>query len=86
MRTIIVSIICASLVVAFADGAAAGSHARHPHHVGALAYNPFAPYATPRQLRNERAYERGGYWEHDSSALVPLSRAWYEQKLRESPY
>jgi hypothetical protein len=85
MRTIIVSTIYVSFVVAFASPATAGPHARHTHRM-ALAYNPFATYATPRQLHNERAYERGGYWEHDSSALIPLSRAWYEQKLRESPY
>ena len=81
MRTII-----ACLVIAFADTATAGSHIKHRHQLDALAYNPFAAYATPRQLHNERAYERGGYWEHDSSALIPLSRAWYEKKLRESPY
>ncbi|HJZ34278.1 MAG TPA: hypothetical protein VKF35_24395 [Hyphomicrobiaceae bacterium] len=36
-----------------------------------------------RQLRNERAYERGEYYEHDSNALPFGSRAWWEQKERE---
>jgi hypothetical protein len=39
--------------------------------------------ATERQLRNERAYERGEYYEHDSNALPLGSRAWREQKRRE---
>src|SRR5262245_14035064 len=39
--------------------------------------------ATERQLRNQRAYERGEYYEHDSNALPFGSRAWWEQKLRE---
>jgi hypothetical protein len=86
MRTIIASILSASLVIAFADTATGRPQGRYRHQRDALEYNPFAAYATPRQLQNERAYERGGYWEHDSSALIPLSRAWYDQKLRESPY
>jgi len=63
MRTILASILSASLAVAFADTATAASHARHRHHRDDLA-NKY-PYATPRQLRNERAYQRGEYWEHD---------------------
>lgn len=39
--------------------------------------------ATERQLRNQRAYERGEYYEHDSNALPFGSRAWWEQKMRE---
>ena len=39
---------------------------------------------TERQLRNQRAYERGEYYEHDANALPFGSRAWWEQKQRES--
>jgi hypothetical protein len=36
-----------------------------------------------RQLRNQRAYERGEYYEHDSNALPFGGRAWWEQKMCE---
>ena len=41
------------------------------------------PYATPRQLKNLRAYERGEYYETYSDALPVGSRPWFEQKERE---
>ena len=81
MRTIIASVLSTGLVAAFAATANAGSHARHRHHRDGLEYR--YPYATPRQLSNERAYRRGEYWEHDSDALIPGTRAWFEQKERE---
>jgi hypothetical protein len=81
MRTIVVSIVAASLAIAFADAATAGSRATHRHQPDDLEYR--YPYATPRQLHNERAYQRGEYWEHDSNALLFGSRAWWEQKERE---
>lgn len=46
-------------------------------------YNPPTTTATERQLRNQQAYERGEYYEHDSNALPFGSRAWWEQKQRE---
>jgi hypothetical protein len=81
MRTIIASIMSAGLVLAFAETAIAASHVKQRHQGDALESR--YPYATPRQLRNERAYRRGDYWEHDSSALIPGTRAWFEQKERE---
>lgn len=81
MRTLIASILSAGLVAAFAAMANAGSHARHRHYQDALESR--YPYATPRQLRSERAYRWGEYWEHDSDALIPGTRAWFEQKERE---
>ena len=81
MRTVIVRILAASLVFAFADAATAGSRAWHRQQRDDLEYR--YPYATPRQLQNERAYQRGEYWEHDSNALLFGSRAWWEQKERE---
>jgi hypothetical protein len=82
MKTIIVSIVASSLAIAFADAATAGSRATHRNQRDALEYR--YPYATPRQLQNERAYQRGEYWEHDSNALILGTRAWWEQKERES--
>ena len=81
MRTVIVSIVAASLAFAFADAATAGWRATHRPQQDDLEYR--YPYATPRQLQNERAYQRGEYWEHDSNALIPGTRAWWEQKERE---
>jgi hypothetical protein len=80
---VIVAIIMSTifLVPPFVDTAAARSQARHWHQRDALEYK--YPYATPRQLHNERAYQRGEYWEHDSDALIPGTRAWFEQKERE---
>jgi hypothetical protein len=79
MRTVIVSIVAASLAIGCADTAIAGSRAAHQQDDLEYRY----PYATPRQLHNERAYQRGEYWEHDSNALLFGSRAWWEQKERE---
>jgi hypothetical protein len=81
MRTVIVSIVAASLAIAFADAATAGSRATHRDQRDDLELR--FPYATPRQLHNERAYQQGEYWERDSNALIPGTRAWFEQKLRE---
>ena len=46
-------------------------------------YSQRYPSATPRQLHNLRAYERGEYYETLSDALPVGSRAWFEQKERE---
>jgi hypothetical protein len=81
MRTIIASIMSASLLMVFADTATSGSRAKHRQQPDVLEHK--YPYATPRQLNNERAYQRGEYWEHDSNALIPGTRAWFEQKERE---
>lgn len=42
------------------------------------------PFATQRQLRNARAYDRGDYFEQDSNAHPVGSRGWWELKERES--
>ena len=68
MRTVIVGIIAASLAIAVADASFAGSPATLRHERDALEHR--YPYATSRQLQNERAYQRGEYWEHDSNALL----------------
>jgi hypothetical protein len=39
---------------------------------------------TPPSVSYARAYQKGEYWEKDSNALIPGTRAWFEQKERES--
>jgi hypothetical protein len=84
MRTFIAGLLSAGLLVALTAPSNAETrghkHRRHYHHY----YYTYPSGITERQLRNERAYQRGDYWEHDSNALIPGSRAWFEQKERES--
>jgi len=42
--------------------------------------------ATPRQLHNLRAYERGEFYETYSEALPVGSRPWFEAKEREGGF
>jgi hypothetical protein len=85
MKAILAALVSAGLLVAFAGTASAGSdndHKYRRYHSGKY-YN--APSGiSERQLRNLRAYERGQYYERDSNALPVGSRAWWEQKERES--
>jgi hypothetical protein len=72
----------AALLIALAGGAdAAGKRKKHDRSLDSYAQR--YPYATPRQLRNLRAYERGEYYETLSDALPAGSRPWFEQKERE---
>jgi hypothetical protein len=73
MRTIIAGLLSAGLVVAVPSAASAG----HAHHSDS--YSKMYPSATPRQLQNLRAYERGGeYYEQLLDAVPFGSRAWWE--------
>jgi hypothetical protein len=73
MRTIIAGMLSAGLLVAVPCAASAG-HARHSD-----SYSRMYPSATPRQLQNLRAYERGGeYYEQQLDAVPFGSRAWWE--------
>jgi hypothetical protein len=73
MRTIIAGLLSAGLLVAVPSAASAG-HAHYPD-----SYSKMYPSATPRQLRNLRAYERGGeYYEQLLDAVPFGSRAWWE--------
>jgi len=73
MRTIIAGLLSAGLLVAV-PGAASARHAYHSD-----SYSKMYPNATPRQLRNLRAYERGGeYYEQVLDAVPFGSRAWWE--------
>jgi hypothetical protein len=84
MNTAFAGAISAALLLALttmANAEPARYRSRH-HQNNDLAYR--YPYATQRQLHNERAYQKGEYWEKDSNALIPGTRAWFEQKERES--
>ena len=73
MRTFIAGMLSAGLLVAVPDAASAGQ----VRHSGS--YSRMYPSATPEQLRNLRAYERGGeYYEQRLDAVPFGSRAWWE--------
>jgi hypothetical protein len=79
MRTIIAGLLSAGLLAA-APGIANAGHVRHPG-----SYSRQYPSATPRQLENLRAYERGGeYYETDPDAVPFGSRVWWENKGRQA--
>ncbi len=82
MRTIIAAVLTAGLLVALggADGAEAKTKKRLRHADG---YAQRYPSATPRQLQNARAYDRGEYYEMDSNAHPVGSRGWWDLKERE---
>jgi hypothetical protein len=83
MKAIITGLLSAGLLVTFAaTGNAANKERKHRRHYSHYYSSPST--TAERQLRNERAYERGDWYEHDSNALRPGSRAWFEQKERES--
>ena len=82
MKAIFTGLLSAGLlVVLVSTGNADNNRNQHRRHYGYYYSTPST--TTERQLRNERAYERGGYYEHDSNALLLGSRAWREQKRRE---
>ena len=80
MKTILATV-AASLLLSLSGTADAGSRRKTQR-----TYDNYAqryPSASPRQLRNLRAYERGEYYETLSDALPVGSRVWFEQKERE---
>lgn len=83
MKAAIASLMSAVLLliayVGTADAKTRGNKQRHND-----SYARKYPSATPRQLKNLRAYERGDYYEHLSSALPVGSKPWFEEKERES--
>jgi hypothetical protein len=81
MRRTIVAILALTVAVSFADFASAKSSKKQRRH-----YDSYAakyPWATPRQLRNARAFDRGEYYETDSNAHPVGSRSWWMMKERE---
>jgi len=82
-RGMVCGLVSFGLMVALAaTSEAADGRAKQRRPTGSY-YNSPTTTATERQLRNQRAYERGEYYEHDSNALPFGSRAWWEQKMRE---
>ena len=82
MRTIIAGILSAGLLVAFIGVDIAETKSKnHRRHYDT--YSSKYPSATPRQLQNARAYDRGEYYEMDSNAHPVGSRGWWELKERE---
>jgi hypothetical protein len=82
MKTIVAGVLSAALVLAIAGPAnAADKRNKNRQHYDSYAQR--YPFATPRQLQNLRAYERGEYYETYSDALPVGSRPWFEQKERE---
>jgi hypothetical protein len=82
MKTIAAGVLSAALVLAIA-GPVNGADRRKKDRQQDDTYSQRYPYATPRQLKNLRAYERGEYYETYSDALPVGSKAWFEQKERE---
>jgi hypothetical protein len=82
MRTIIAGLVSVGLIVAFAGTSNAQNRQKHDRQHGQYTNSP-AAITDEQRRRNERAYERGEYYEHDSNALPVGSRAWFEQKERE---
>jgi hypothetical protein len=82
MRAMICGLLSIGLLIALAGVSVAASK-REKGRRSAGYYYSSPSDLTERQLRNQRAYERGEYYEHDSNALPFGSRAWWEQKQRE---
>ena len=78
MRAIIVGILAVGLVSISAHTSDAGRKKHHHHYYDGYALR--YPSATPRQLKNARAYDRGQYYEMDSNAHPVGSRSWWELK------
>jgi hypothetical protein len=80
MRAIFAGLLCVGLVSISADTSDAASKKQRRYSDSyALKY----PSATPRQLKNARAYDNGGYYEMDSNAHPVGSRGWWEMKRLE---
>ena len=76
-------VVAVGLVVVATGSSDAASKKRYYYDGG---YSQKYPSATPRQLQNARAYDRGGqYFEVDSNAFPVGSRGWWEiKKLEDS--
>jgi hypothetical protein len=83
VRTHIASLLAAAVVAAMASAADAAKRSKN-YRSQCDAYCQRYPNATPRQLKNARAYDRGGeYWEQDSNAHPIGSPGWWYLKERE---
>ena len=83
MRGTIIGALSGLLVTAVLPGMASGRDDAHKRHREYATYATMYPGATQRQLRNARAYDRGEYYEMDSSAHPVGSPSWWALKERE---
>jgi hypothetical protein len=83
-ETILCGLLSGGLIIALADTRDAAKGRSKSRRPSGYYYNS-PTTASERQLRNQRAYERGEYYEHDSNALPFGSRAWWEQKCARAP-
>jgi hypothetical protein len=83
-KFIALSALTATLLLSIQAPADAGP--RHRAHRGHDSYAAQYPGATPRQLQNLRAYDRGEFYETYSEALPTGSRPWFEAKEREGSF
>jgi hypothetical protein len=78
------ALLLSAAVVMTAAGAAEAAKKRKHHRGQCDVYCQRYPSATPRQLKNARAYDRGGeYWEQDPNAHPVGSPGWWYLKERE---
>jgi hypothetical protein len=82
MKSILVGVLSAAMVAVLVSTASAGD-GRKKQRQHYDSYSQRYPSATPRQLQNLRAYERGDYYEQYSEAHPVGSRSWWELKERE---
>ena len=82
MKTIVAGVLSATLVLAIAGAATAGEK-RNKNCQHYDSYAQRYPSATPRQLQNLRAYERGEYYETLFGCPAGRQSPWFEQKERE---
>jgi hypothetical protein len=83
MRVLIASLLSPAVVVAFTATADAGRSSKQYRGSQCDAYCQRYPTATPRQLKNARAFDRGGeYWEQDPNTHPVGSRSWWYLKER----
>ena len=82
MRTIFAGLLAAAMALAYVATASAEAPSSKKHRQYDSLARQF-PSATPRQLKNARAFEKGEYYEQDSNAHPVGSRSWWYLKERE---
>jgi hypothetical protein len=78
---ILIACLLSIAVVAPTSADAAKRSKRYRNHCDAYCHR--YPSASPRQLNNARAYDRGEYWEQDPNAHPVGSAGWWYLKERD---
>ena len=85
MRTIFANLVTVAALLSLAGTASAATPRNHQDGRSCDSYCQRFPSATARQLKNARAYDRGGeYFEQDPNAHPVGSRGWWYLKERDS--